>query len=86
MGFSMSLSDESKAASAKGPHPHNLLTGMRGGGGVGGGREVQGIFWGLKFWPKGFFGSVEDARIFLGHEKNAWSFWSIVPFISSNQQ
>ena len=52
----------------------------------GGGGGILGIFLGLKFWPKGILASMNDARIFLGHEKNTGMFLGIVLSISSNQQ
>ena len=48
---------------------------------------VRRIFLGLTFWPKGiFFGSMKDARIFLGRENNRGIFLGIVFLISSNQK
>ena len=61
----------------RGPHSHILLMGM----GKGGGSE--GVFWGLKLWPKGFFWVYERCGDFLGREKCTGIFWGIVLFISN---
>ena len=39
-------------------------------GGGGGGGGVRVIFWGLKFWPNDFLGSIKNAGIFVSREKN----------------
>ena len=62
---------------AQGPHSHILMTG-------GGGSE--GFFGSDILAKRDFFGSMKDARIFLGRENNTGIFWGIVFFISSNQQ
>ena len=42
------------------------------------GGGVRVIFWGLKFWPKViFFGSMKDARIFLGFEEKQRDFFGL---------
>ena len=53
-------------------------------------REVQGIFMGLKFWPKGILGVFERCQDFFWLQKiNKGIFFGregFVFFISSNQQ
>ena len=52
--------------------------------GVGGGPKD--LFGSDILAKRDFFGSMEDAGIFLGRENNTGIFWGIVFFISSNQQ
>ena len=40
-----------------------------------GGRGVQGVFLGQKFWPRDFFGSMKDVGIFLGCKKHRDFSW-----------
>ena len=55
---------------AQGPHSHILMTG--GSGGVGG----QSDFFESEILTKSdFFGSMKDARIFMGREKKQGFFW-----------
>ena len=46
--------------------------------GGGGGEESEWFFWVWNFGQSDFFGSMEDAGIFLGHEKkNRGNFWVV---------
>ena len=57
-----------------------------GGGGGGGGGGPKDLFGSDILAKRDFFGSMEDAGIFLGRENNTGIFLGIVFFISSNQQ
>ena len=55
---------------SQGPHSHNIL--MIGGGGG------QSNFLGAEIFAKSnFFGSMKDARIFLGHRKKQRDFFGL---------
>ena len=79
----MSLSDESKAASAKGPHPHNLLTGMRGGGGGRGWEGGPRDFLGSEILAKGIFWVCRRRTDFFGSRKKRMEFLGVLYFLSA---